>query len=168
MAADLIIPGAPNFTWEELVDSPTAERLGIDNRPDCEAEARLIHIVQEVAQPARDALGPIIVTSGHRCAALNRAVGGSKSSAHLHGAALDLVPVRVSAAKLALWLVENLETWDQIINERDKKGREWVHVALWPPGERRNRREIRRHWPGDGKRYPVISCSSIQKCGSAS
>ncbi len=75
-------------------------------------------------------------------------MGGSWSSAHLHGAALDLVPVRVSAAELARWLVNHLETWDQIILERDRQSKEWVHVALWPLGERLNRRDILRYWPG--------------------
>lgn len=152
----MIIPGAKNFTWGELIASPTAKRRGIGNRPDCVAEGRLIHIVQEVAQPARDALGRIRVGSGFRSAALNQAVGGALSSAHLFGAALDLEPRQTTTAYLALWLAYNLPAWDQIILERNKDGDEWLHVALWPTGERINRGEIRRHWPEDGRRYPEI------------
>ena len=155
------IPGAPNFTYQELTFSQTVEALGLGNAPDCAAEARLVHIAQEVAQPAREALGPIVVSSGYRSPALNRLLGGADKSAHLLGAALDLVPRRVSVAALALWLVFNLGEWDQVIYER-RRGRAWVHVALWPPRERPNRGELRRHLPQDGASYPFITRTALE------
>jgi len=155
------IPGAPNFSLYELTYSQTAEALGLNNAPDCAAEGRLIHIAQELAQPARDALGPILISSGFRSPALNRVLGGAQPSAHLYGAALDLAPRRVSAATLALWLVSHLPAWDQIIYER-KGGRVWVHAALWPPGEKPNRGELRRHMPQDGPSYPFITRTALE------
>jgi hypothetical protein len=149
------IAGAPNFTLAELTRSATARRLGLDNTPDAESCARLVHVAQEIAQPARDFLGPIRVTSGYRSPRVNAAVGGSPTSAHTKGAALDLQPLapRTGVAELALWIVEHSPVWDQVIFERNAHGREWVHVSLWPPGERPNRRELRRRLPGDAG-YP--------------
>ncbi|MBR1732407.1 MAG: hypothetical protein IJ729_01500 [Alloprevotella sp.] len=43
--------------------------------------------------PLREAWGaPIIVVSGYRCAALNKAVGGVKNSQHMVGEAADILP----------------------------------------------------------------------------
>jgi uncharacterized protein YcbK (DUF882 family) len=70
-----------NFTLSELVASDTATRLGIDNVPDKKAEANLRLLATTILQPLRDRYGkPIIVTSGYRCTALNKAVGGVASS----------------------------------------------------------------------------------------
>ena len=81
-----------------------AEKLGLDNTPSCEAEARLIHIAQEIAQPARYALGPISITSGYRSPELNAKLhGASPRSAHIAGAALDMRPRMTCTAALALF-----------------------------------------------------------------
>jgi zinc D-Ala-D-Ala carboxypeptidase len=157
------IPGAKNFTMHELLRSARAERLGIPNVPDLNSCARLIHITQEIAQPARDALGKIVVSSGFRSPLLNMATpGASLTSAHQFGAALDLQPKKVSAPELALWIVTYCEVWDQVIYERRPGGGEWVHVSLYPPGSPApNRMQIRRHWPKDGDDYPHINRAQL-------
>ena len=43
-----------NFRLKEFIESPTAERLGIDNRPDWEAVINLRNLCREVLQPLRD------------------------------------------------------------------------------------------------------------------
>ena len=60
----------------------------------------------------REAWGSdIIVTSGYRSATLNKAIGGSNTSAHSQGYAVDLVPVGRSINEFALfvlhWLNDN-------------------------------------------------------------
>ena len=70
-----------NFTKEELIASATASRLGIDNTPTKEAESKLYLLATTILQPLRDLYGkPIKVSSGYRCKALNKAVGGVTTS----------------------------------------------------------------------------------------
>ena len=80
-----------NFTYEELVNSATAKRLKIDNTPNEEQKEKLKRLAVEILQPIRDKYGkPIVVTSGFRCAKLNNAVGGAKTSQHCKGEAADI------------------------------------------------------------------------------
>jgi zinc D-Ala-D-Ala carboxypeptidase len=46
--------------------------------------------------------GPLVVTSGYRCQAHNKAVGGTPQSYHVRGMAADLHPTGTNAAHLAL------------------------------------------------------------------
>ncbi len=83
------------FDYEEFFRSSTARAQGIANCPptgaECAAVCHNISVVALICQRARIELAaPIVVTSGYRCAALNRAVGGVDNSCHLRGAAADL------------------------------------------------------------------------------
>lgn len=73
------------FTISELCKSDTAKQLRIDNTPSEKIKGNLTKLI-EFLNPLREAWGsPIKVTSGYRCPKLNRAVGGSTTSAHLKG-----------------------------------------------------------------------------------
>ena len=79
------------FTLEEFTRSTTAKRLKIDNTPNDEVIRNLQNGVKMVLDPLRRILqAPIIITSGYRCAALNKAVGGVANSWHTKGNAADL------------------------------------------------------------------------------
>jgi uncharacterized protein YcbK (DUF882 family) len=70
--------------------SQTAARMGIDNTPTPEILKNL-RIMAAKLEEIRSLLGvPVLVSSGYRCPALNKAVGGSKGSAHLLGLAADI------------------------------------------------------------------------------
>lgn len=43
-----------NFTYEEMINSPTARKNGINNTPDEKSKANIIRLVKEVLQPLRD------------------------------------------------------------------------------------------------------------------
>lgn len=131
----------PHFTLAELTASNKAKQLGIDNTPAPELLPRLI-LLAELLERIRTTLGaPVMVTSGYRCSALNRAVGGVTSSDHTQGHAADIVapaygtPAQV-AAKLAQ-LVSELGI-GQIILE-GIKGKSWVHVSTHAPEKAINR-----------------------------
>lgn len=152
------IPGAAHFKWRELAFSATAFREGIDNTPTIDALIRLANIAARIAEPARLACGRIVISSGYRCLALNRLVGGAPNSAHRYGAALDMQPLDCSPAELALWLSENASEYDQIIYESRTLGlgkKTWVHAALWPGNERPNRVQLLRHINGDSGYQPI-------------
>ena len=90
---------------------------------------------------------PIIINSGYRSEAVNKAVGGVKGSNHLIGCAAD---IRVAGMEQALRYAvifldisdESQEDFDELLLERSPKGSYWLHFAVRPPSQE-NRRKIR-------------------------
>ena len=81
-----------NFSLAELTKSQTASRRGLDNTPTPQVEKNLKNLAETILQPLREKLGkPIVINSGYRSPAVNAAVGGSATSAHRFGHAVDLV-----------------------------------------------------------------------------
>ncbi len=87
---------------------------------------------------------PIIISSGYRSPEVNRCVGGAHSSNHLTGCAVDIRCVGVEQAiRYAAILLDTADDWkqdfDELLIERNRKGRYWVHFAVRPPkvGNRR-------------------------------
>lgn len=122
------------FTITELCYSDTAKKKGIDNSPTTEVRANLVTLINTILDPLREAWrSPIRVTSGYRCGQLNRAVGGSTTSAHLYGCAADIVPINGRIAEFKQFCLDYFETrrhqFDQVILENDGKS-EWVHIGL--------------------------------------
>lgn len=132
-----------NFTYEELVNSPTANRLKINNTPNKQQKESLRKLAVEILQVIRDEYGkPLIVTSGFRCDKLNKAVGGAKNSQHTKGEAADIRSVSDSVK-------DNKEIFDlvlQMIKEGkikvgqliDEYGYNWIHVSLPRVGKTNN------------------------------
>lgn len=81
-----------NFSYKEFEESETAQRKGIANVINTtEIRDSVKALVLNVLQPLRDAWGkPLHINSGYRCPALNEAVGGVATSAHLYGQAADV------------------------------------------------------------------------------
>ena len=125
-----------NFTINEYTKSQTAIRKGIDNSIANEdhleaAEALFADVVQKV----RDHFGPTVINSGYRSVALNSAVGGSITSQHCKGEAVDIEVPGVPNATVAEWIRDNLE-FDQLILEFYTPGipdSGWVHVSYVDP-----------------------------------
>lgn len=124
-----------NFTLEELSKTST----GLENTPNKKQTDSLRQLAINVLQPARDALGPIKVTSAYRSPAVNAKVGGAASSQHTKGEAADLM-MAGGQKKLLEWLIANVE-FDQIISEfPDANGNpQWVHVS-YKEGANRNQK----------------------------
>jgi|TARA_B110000263_G_scaffold189317_1_gene166999 hypothetical protein len=133
---------AKNFTLPELVKSSTAERLGISNMPDsAQILVNLTNVANHILQPIRDEVGPLRVNSGYRGGALNKAVGGSKTSQHCWGEAADFESSRIGNYKLACWVKENLD-FDQLILEFYTQGQPssgWVHCSFKTNGQNRKK-----------------------------
>src|SRR5690606_29053528 len=79
-----------HFTLAELTRSATAQHLGLENSPTVHELANLMRLAA-VLEEVRRLLGhrPILISSGFRSEAVNKAVGGSTSSAHRLGLAAD-------------------------------------------------------------------------------
>lgn len=131
-----------NFDLSEFIISPTAERRGIDNRPDSLTVLNLRYLCLAVLQPLRDHLGvPIVITSGFRCPELNTVVGGDEKSQHLCGEAADIIIPSLNIENVFDWMKENL-IYDQLILETKNQFNQWIHVSY---SRYMNRRECFRY-----------------------
>lgn len=98
----------------EFVESKKAKELGIDNTPPQHAIIKLQQLVTKLLQPLRDVYGkPMSVSSGYRCEALNKAVGGQPTSQHIKGEAADIKCE--NPAKLLEVLLSSKIAFDQAI-----------------------------------------------------
>ena len=133
-----------NFTYEELCHSNVAERRGINNRPRTkEEEKRVIEnlkaLCMEVLQPLRDFLGkPVVISSGYRCAELNKAVGGVRNSQHMKGEAADIHVENTEHLLKIMHFIMDETDFDQVIWERNRAGTQWVHVSYKREGVNRH------------------------------
>ena len=99
---------------------------------------------KEAAEPeeTEEAEEPIVITSGYRSPEVNRAVGGSPTSNHLTGCAVDIRCAGVEQAiRYAAILLDIADEWeqdfDELLTEHNRKGRYWVHFAVKPKDNRR-------------------------------
>ena len=120
-----------NFSLQEFTKSQTAERRGIDNTP---VEGHLENakaLFENVVQPVRDNFGVTVINSGYRSGDLNYAIGGSNTSQHCKGQAVDIECPGTPNYDVAKWIEENLD-FDQLILEFYTPGipdSGWVHVS---------------------------------------
>lgn len=120
-----------HFQFSKLIESETARRLKIVNAPNPKQTANLYRVM-ELLEQVRHILWdkPIYATSGFRCPALNNAVGGSNTSAHLDGLAVDFVCPDVGKPRhIVARLANSSLNFDQLIEEHSGDS-SWVHIGL--------------------------------------
>lgn len=122
------------FTIEELCYSNTADALEIDNTPSEEIISHLREMI-EFLNPIRKAWGSaILITSGYRCNKLNAVIGGSETSVHQIGYAVDMIPKNGKIEEfwnfIKNFLTDNELKWDQLLLEKSKTST-WVHLGLY-------------------------------------
>lgn len=116
------------FTLQEFIKSSTATRLKIDNTPNAEILRNLQYGVQMVLDPLRRIhQQPIIITSGYRCAQLNKAVGGVPSSWHTKGNAADIHIKDENEAREIFNILKTLPSVDTALFEHSHQS-QWIHV----------------------------------------
>ena len=147
-----------NITYKEAIHSNTAKRLGIENVPNDKQIANMFTIADMIFQPLRSYVGgPIKITSFFRSSELNRAIGGSKSSQHCKGQAMDLDDVygHKTNAEMFMYIRENLD-FDQLIWEfGDEENPNWIHVSY--VDKQKNRNRCLKAYKDNGKtKYKVI------------
>ena len=122
--------------------STTALRKGINNTPTDEHLRFMEIIAEEVFEPLRTYVGgPIKINSFYRSPELNKAIGGSTTSQHCKGQAMDIDDTfgKMSNAEMYHWIKENLD-FDQMIWEfGDDDNPAWVHISYVSPEKNRNR-----------------------------
>lgn len=119
------------FSFSEFERSETASRQGIDNTIPASLKGNIEALVDNILDPLREAWGrPIIVTSGYRSPALNKAVGGVATSQHQQGQAADITAGNPADNRRLFQLVQTLRLpFDQMIDESDFS---WLHISYSP------------------------------------
>ena len=147
----MLLKLSKNFALSEITHSNTAKRLGIENEPTEKHLQNMQHLVDNLLQPLRDAVGPIRISSGYRNPSLNRAIGGSVSSQHCKGEALDLQfweMGKMNNKVIYDWILKSGLDFDQMINEFNFA---WIHISLKAKGNRKQVLEAYKKEDGDTK-----------------
>jgi len=115
------------FTIEELTASGYAARHGISNIPPKQELENLKHTAMQLDR-VRALLGcPVLVSSGYRNKAVNKAIGGARNSQHMQGQAVDFTaPSFGSPEAVARAIASSHIPFDQLILEYGS----WVHISF--------------------------------------
>lgn len=129
-----------HITYKEATKSDTAIRLGIDNEPNEYQLSKMKFLAETIFEPTRRHFGkPIKVSSFFRSEELNSAVGGSSTSQHVKGEAMDIDNDGLSPTNREIfdYIKDNL-VFDQLIFEGGtKEDPDWVHVSKKSEGVNR-------------------------------
>ena len=131
-----------HITYAESIHSNTAKRKGIDNTPNIKQVETMKLTAEKIFEPLREFVGgPIKVNSFFRSPELNEKIGGSKTSQHCKGQAIDIDDVYKykTNAEMYHWVKENLN-FDQMIWEfGTDMNPNWVHISYVSEEDNRNR-----------------------------
>ena len=143
---------------KEGVYSITAMRLGLDNKPGQFLLGNMKELAEQVFEPLREWVGgPIRINSFYRSKVLNKAIGGSTTSQHCKGQAIDIddTNCKKTNAEMYAWIKENLN-FDQMIWEfGDDNNPNWVHISYVNEIDNRNRC-LKAYKEGGKTKYMVI------------
>ena len=144
MNSEKLMKLSEHFSLAEL----TKTSVNIENVPS-EAQVenlkRLCRWLERLRRRWNDKYGdgddPIIINSGFRSAAVNKAVGGVPSSNHLTGCAVDIRCIGMEQAlRYAAILLDisdmSREDFDELLIEQ-KRSVIWIHFAVRPSENRR-------------------------------
>ena len=147
-----------NLALAEVMRSETAKRKGISNMPTPEHIENFKKLAENVFQPIREHFGvPIHISSGYRSYALNKAVGGSASSQHCSGEAIDIDMDGTSITNKQIFeFVRDNVNFDQMIWEFGTDANpDWVHVSYESTGKQR-KQILKAIKTASGTKYTVI------------
>lgn len=115
-----------DFKLGEFYLSYQARINNIDNTPPDWVIENIKTMTKNLLQPFRDYIDrPILITSGYRCEKLNKIVGGSPTSRHMLGLAVDIRVAGLDPANVIEKLVESKLPFDKAINEFNS----WTHIS---------------------------------------
>ena len=132
-----------HISYEEAMFSRTALRRGISNIPGPEQLKCMMDLAENFFEPLREWVeGPIKITSMFRGKKLNTAIGGSRSSQHMKGQAIDIDDTfgHKTNAEMYYYIKDNL-IFDQMIWEfGDDHNPNWLHISFVT--HRKNRKKL--------------------------
>ena len=117
-----------HFTRKELERSEGAVRRGLPNVCPGELLPNMQLVAERLELPRNHFALPMRVLPCYRSEEVNKAVGGSKTSAHTKALAADVEIEGVSVLELCKWCADNVPDYDQIIYEFGEDG--WMHIGF--------------------------------------
>jgi hypothetical protein len=123
-----------HLSLSEVTRSESAKRNQISNMPTGEHIANFMLLAEKIFEPIREHFGvPIHISSGYRSKELNAKIGGSATSQHCKGQAIDIdmdgSTNGVTNADVFNYIKDNLP-FDQLIWEfGNDNNPDWVHVS---------------------------------------
>ncbi|MBO4707454.1 MAG: hypothetical protein J5594_02705 [Elusimicrobiaceae bacterium] len=123
---------SPHFTFEEFTRTSKIPYKLLNSVLAKKHIKNLILLTNYLLEPARAILNtPLIITSGYRCPALNREIGGNANSQHLNATAADFI-IKSKELSLDNAFIKLKECsfihYGQLILERN-----WIHLSLGVP-----------------------------------
>lgn len=122
-----------NLSLSEVTRSDTAKRKSISNMPTPEHIENFKKLAVNIFQPIREHFDkPILISSGYRSAELNKAIGGSASSQHCSGEAIDIDMDGTTITNKQIFdFIKDKLNFDQLIWEFGTESNpDWVHVSF--------------------------------------
>ena len=114
---------SPHITLDEFLNV----RKYPDNKPSLQHVANMTYGCLMLLEPAREAVGPIIINSGFRNPRVNALVGGVAGSQHLLGQAADIRPRDPAQFQRLVDFLKTHNLTDQLLT-----GNGWLHIS-WAP-----------------------------------
>jgi hypothetical protein len=115
---------SPHFTLAELTRTDHRE---FDNTPDqssIENLTRLADLLEQVREAVKGR--PVVINSGYRSEAVNKAVGSSDKSQHRIGCAADIRVLGFTPNQVVKAVIAAGIPFDQVIREFDS----WTHISV--------------------------------------
>jgi hypothetical protein len=133
-----------HLSLSEVTRSETAKRKGISNTPTAEHLDNFKLLAEKVFEPIRLHFGvPIHISSGYRSKELNDAIGGSQTSQHSKGEAIDIDmdgSTNGVTNKMIFDFIKEKLDFDQLIWEFGTDSNpDWVHVSYSKKGNRKQK-----------------------------
>ena len=114
---------SPHFRLGEFVNMKKYP----DNTPTMQHVANMTYGCLMLLEPARQAVGPIIINSGYRNPRVNTLVGGVSNSQHLLGQAADIRPKDSQQFQRLVSFLKAHALTDQLLTAPG-----WLHIS-WTP-----------------------------------
>jgi len=128
---------SPHFTLRELASTGHRSLLEDNSRQaqDSTTIRSLTALCETLLEPIRvHFAAPVVIHSGYRSGALNKTIGGSKTSQHMRGEAADLHVVGVPLRDVWEWVADSGLPFGQLILEGYAAGEpSWLHISLGAP-----------------------------------
>ena len=153
-----------NISFNELTATSQGEALQEENRREALPYLQNLTKLAKELQRVRNFFGaPIRITSGFRCPALNKAVGGAETSQHTKGEAADFTLDGFADPNglnfVFQWCRNNVD-FEELVFENPNPGARppWIHLGVCGVGrdlaKEGKKREV---WTWNGKDYEAVA-----------